>query len=851
MRNEAARRLWMRRGERASRRVEDTVRFLSRVRVRVPAGVRRKRAGAPTSLAVPLNIARAVASQHAETVSPQLLRWAAQQATLLSPRKRKGQRTSARVLFLLDLSSIFDYASNALKLRGTYPRLSATRIELTRQTAREAEANARAYHEILARINKGAIVLRPEEHPFMVGAMIGVSPGALRARNGPRNLERLISEGRGGSVRLAEPKPLVHRHELMRLPKGRAWIWVHPDDKSLLGAGYGWCVSDSQRWRNALQFAVVDDGNRPHALLTIPLGSKGPIDVGGDHNKYVGTSRGRAWIDYAKMKKDLVRPFYGQLKGRYNERPPPSPYREDVVRLMKRPPFGALRVRPGETAPSDWTATLTVPGDLAASKRNWKAAGGASAIFSVADSLPITTRGEGGPTERTLNYFGDRPGQWLRSPLAPLVMAAMGPELAREVVPNLPPKLLAERARIAARTTGALVSAGRVEGPERAALQDAIMARRRGARLPPSLVRDWRERMRNIREVAKGISPAAARRLVQGRTEMAGGDRKLAAMWALYLSNRPEPILTHNVMEAIGNSLEDQFAVTLLCELIHYGLLMGLTSSNRTNRVRGKIIDQAGDMASAVGRRGATWENLEEALGSDDIEREPGDPVFDWGGQEIAQGDHYPLAWLRAGQSDGSGSFHCFACAGFQEEPTNRREGGLAGRDDALTAGTMISCVDYVRLFDIDVMESWYPFGDQSDLAGILLQMALHPYPVEDLIERSGEYADVDQMYEDLMEGEPISEQVFPHILLTLAMFKVSPEFVEHYGDNAGLVMEEEAVKLKAKITPRHQRLLNKAEARIRSSTAGDRRRIPPLELMVMLEKYQVEWEKVNAEALA
>ena len=582
--------VWGRVGHRSSRRIGDIARYLRKVRVKVPRE-RRAQGRGPSSRQVPQTVAVQLARSFGASISPQLLRWAAQQATLLSPRKRAGQARSDRAIFLSGLQDVWDYASNALVLKGDYPKYKAQKVELTRQSGSEALRNAKAYHALLARIDNGNIRVFPEENPFEIAALLGISPGALRDRNSGNALKAMLAGRAFSPLRLQEPRPLRHRHVFMRLPSGRAWVWVHPDDKGNLGAGYGWCVRDNPQWRNALQFAVVDKQNRPHALLTVEVSGPG---VGADRNAFILASPGRARVDFPALKRAMAKVFYGEIKGRYNARPPEFPYRQDVWRFIARQPFGSLRVNKAVPA-GDWSALLTVQDDISASRKNWKAAGGAPAVFSIVDKKGASQKHMVGPKTTVAD--------WLKSPLAPMMLSALPPETLTKIGTQLPAQLRAERARVARPREA---SSEALTPIERQSLADTFVARREGVRLPPGLVRNWRDRLGGIKQASKAMSPATARRIIarygsdpekvlrllvrSGRrtdrrvvVDREGRDQLLTALYRVYEEPRPKFEAMAPALKGAMMLTNDQLAVAVLCELYTLGLSLapGATMGTR------------------------------------------------------------------------------------------------------------------------------------------------------------------------------------------------------------------------------------------------------------------------------
>ena len=861
---------------------------------------------------MPVGVARALSTRTDQPVF--WLRWAAQQATLLSPRRGPPGReppgppttrdyVPPRAEFLAGIGGIFDYAGNALALTpGKSPQHQ--RLELTAMGGPSALTQSRIYHDYLSKLDEGMLLVPKGADPYQVAALLGVSPGALRARNGPRmvrdgrawSLGETIPGGRpppgvrtGGLVyRMVAAEPLHHRHVVFRLPNKRAWIWVHPDDKVRLGAGYGWCVSDSAFWRRSLQFAVVDKDNRPHVLLTLSVGRPGPSGVmSGGYNPNdliirtppTPTEPGRARIDHRKIKSLGVGVFYGQVKGRYNQRPPPSPYREDILRWAFTQPFGPLRVEGKHTDAADWAAILTVADDIPMSRRNWKRVGGAPSVFSVADHLQPDVMGEGGPREKSLTYFGSDPAAWLKTPMAPLVLAAMGSEVARRVAPNLPAILRAERVRMESRLLLPRMEGRVTVGPElaearRRAVADLVAVRRAGIALPEKLIRGWRSVLAAGREKATLLDRARAHRDAQAVSVAYATKRldkylpgepsdHLATLWRLFESSPRDLIRLHVAVPLVLLADNKSPMVNaLICELFVDAVVRRGEGPAKL-RARAEVIAELVELSTRLAGSPAGIELIREVYGQYGALPHAGQEgaaydeeegrYFDETGSEV--GPDASLAWVLASQSEpGSGTWHCARCAGFEHEsvvaldyshPWEDKPGKgpryvqtMGGVDAATLAGGYVpTCFMLSSYFYEEMVEAW------GIMPGYGITSALMDVATQG--DAAIGHEEAFRILTEDMDEHDVQQTAAADPLLTLGLLRsLKSEAFQSVWENGWTTRARWVAMLRhfrGRLSPVQQRILRNL---IRALARAQKRGIHPVEFWVLLLPYFEQWRR-------
>ena len=709
-------------GHRADRRTDEVFRYLSRLQIKVPREIR-KTSGSPSSKKVPVKVAHALARKYATSVSPKLLAWAARQAALLSPTiSRIGSLT--RASFIRGLDEIFDFAGSSLVLSGKYPNYRASRVNLLSLSAAQAASQSSKYHALLKRIQAGTIQLRFDEDPYFVGAALGVSPGALRSINGSRRIDKMLADYRSARLTISPPQPLKYRHEVFRLPKGRAIVWVHPDDKGRVGAGYGWCVSDNSIWRNKLQFAVVGPENRPKALITMRLvNPSGGALRGGDDNRFVRVApNGRAFVDLRAIAKEGGGIQWGELKGLYNQITPDEPYRSDIRKWVAKQPFGAFRT----AARNDWIKVLVTQDDIPETRKMLRRAGGHPTLMSLADS-------GSGPSQFAADAFGDDLGSWLRSPVAPLVLATMNPLQVKKIAPNLPAALRGERFRRALKTTpGAM---------KRDFIVDYSLARRAGVPLPSSQVKGFRALLAKTRAASLAVSLRQALTVIRASADAKAGkpfasvsrsdkgtgpltEAEWTAMWKLF-DERPASIPDFFWVRATGS--RDESVLSLLSNL-----LLAATENPRGKPTARLMRDQS----IAITKVARLAVNIGEG------DPEPGG----WGHEEDPVGEPYgdDQPGSRGRQVSGDEGWHCLSCSGLAAASNKPQDRGAIPPSVALG-------LFYPAVLDAWEIRPW--FFDASELGAMLRATRT---TTRDFGEPSWE----EQLYESILEmGHNIFEE--------------------------------------------------------------------------------------------
>lgn len=670
-------------GHRADRRTDEVFRYLSRLQIKVPRELR-KTSRSPSSKKVPVKVAHALARKYATSVSPKILAWAARQAALLSPTVSsfdsvRGALT--RASFIRRLDEIFDFAGSSLVLSGKYPNYRASRVNLLSLSAAQAASQSSQYHALLKRIQAGTIQLQAKEDPYFVGAALGVSPGALRNINGSRRIDTMLGNHRFARLTISPPQPLKYRHEVFRLPKGRAIVWVHPDDKGRVGAGYGWCVSDTPYWRNKLQFAVVGPENRPKALITMKLklvGRSGVVE--GDGNRFVRVApNGRAFVDLRAISKEGGGIQWGELKGLYNQINPDEPYRSDIRKWVAKQPFGAFRTGAG----NDWIKVLVTKDDIPETRKMLRLAGGHPTLMSLADAVPRKVAAD---------LFGGDLGSWLRSPVAPLVLATMDPLQVKKIAPSLPAVLRGERFRRALKTTP--------KEMKRDFIVDYSLAKRAGVPLPTSQVKDFRALLAKTRRASFRVSLRQALNMIKAsegaKVEKLGAPGPLqslrlggpiteaewTAMWKVF-DQRPAFIPDSFWVRATGS--RDEAVLSLLSNL-----LLAATENPRGKRTTRLMREQSIAIGKVAGLAVGIGEGDPEPGGWGDEEVDPvGEPYGDW---------EPPTRGMQVAGEEG---FHCLACTGLAGASQKEQDRG------AIPPSVAIGLF-YPAVFDAWEIRPWY-----------------------------------------------------------------------------------------------------------------------------------------------
>lgn len=535
-------------------------------------------------------------ARFSDRVSIRVLTWAARQAMLLHQNPEPDPSGSGKTLgqaFVLGFGEVIDWSEASLRLAGN----KATRINLLQYDGKAAWLAQLQYHQLLHQVSaEGEITIPKGWTAFQLGAVLGVSPGMLRQVNHGS----VGSFPPGRQIFVAKPNPLEHRLSLVDYDGGISWVWIKPGiDKDRVGRNIGLCISQKNVWNDRLQFALVDDENRPHAVLTMKVGRPGPqgpgqmlfpdpnslIEVDADRDGKIGRVR----LDIAKILRQQLLVMWSECKGRFNKRPIPDPYRRYGVALLTSGLLGPVQVQGDDAiAAADLTALLTEGLKPKVAGRLWKKAGGEPSIFNLADALRPTTMGDGGAGEQTLSYFDAAPmSTWLKSAMAPLVIAASTNDELAVIWRNFDDRLL--RAEIA-------------RAVQRRDLVDKVFweteltrAQRIGVAVPPETVRALREKLKRAESFSRGVSATALKRLVRkiALGEGLPGDYNSFDVYVALLDRGSPRVLDTRFVTRLFKYISDESVLSALAitidrfvELQEAGWSIPTFNATRTERTR-------------------------------------------------------------------------------------------------------------------------------------------------------------------------------------------------------------------------------------------------------------------------
>ncbi len=430
-----------------------------------------------------------------------ILAWGARQAMLM---RVSGESDVARD-FVLGFSQVLDWSAAALVLD---PSKRAHKINLLSLKGVQAWSDQLDYHYLLSLIVKGQLKIPVGMTALQTGAAIGISPGALRRLN-PRGVEKFSA---GRAIWVSKPEPLEHRLILREYRDGHAWVWIKPGrDKDRVGRSIGLCIGQ-EGWNNRLQFALVDADDRPWGVLTMePRGPQGAPKQPNDLVR-VDHETGFVALDLGALMRKRMILYWGQFKGRFNQRPLPSPQRRYAVDLLTSGILGPVQVLGSDSVgAADITAILISGLTPKKALPLWKRAGGQPTVFSLSDALRPTAFGVGRAGEKTGHYFGAAPASaWMNTALAPLVIASSGDVQLKKLWRGASPVVKTEILRV----VGARSSVDKVFWDK-----EISLAAHRGVQVPLEAAAALRKRAREARQKTGSLRASAVRRMITG-----GGD---------------------------------------------------------------------------------------------------------------------------------------------------------------------------------------------------------------------------------------------------------------------------------------------------------------------------------------